>query len=126
MDFKSLSITILEELSDPKVDKTYVSAKIRACIEMNDVDLYMAMDKKNKELQKEIVTVNEKITTLTDELMGMNDRQLQQFEKERADLISHIHAKDAQLTSAHANFTQMNEYIQKLHTEIASLKESHA
>ncbi len=123
MDFKSLSITILEELTDPNVDKAYVSAKIRACIDMSDIDLYTVMDKKNKELQKEITAANEKITALAEETMEMNARQ---FEKERAELISHIHTKDAQLASAQATFTQMNEYIQKLHAEIASLKAARA
>jgi chromosome segregation ATPase len=130
MDYKALSLTILEELSNPHVDKTYVSAKVRACIDESSTDLYKIMDTKNKELQKELVEANEKITEITDEMEQIQDSAekaaqmkfvhiIQQFEKERSEMA-------AQLARAQTTFNQMNEYIQKLHAENANLKAFHA
>ncbi len=130
MDYKALSLTILEELSNPHVDKTYVSAKVRACIDESSTDLYKIMDTKNKELQKELVEANEKIAEITDEMEQIQDAAekaaqmkfvhiIQQFEKERSEMA-------AQLARAQTTFNQMNDYIQKLHAENANLKAFHA
>jgi hypothetical protein len=133
MDFKALSATILEELAEPGADNLYISAKLRACLEKDEAALYEIMDKKTKELQKKLAEATERTTALTEETAELHtsvERAVhmkivyitQQFEKEKSTMMEYIRTKEAELAQAHTTFTQMNEYIQKMHTEMMALK----
>jgi chromosome segregation ATPase len=133
MDFKALSVAILNQLMDPTADKEYIAAKLRACID-NDVSaLYDVIDTKNKSLQEKHNEARKYIHQLTDDndqlrikLADMDTDLLtiERLKKEKQCLEEQIRAKDDHLARAESTFNQMNEYIQKSHAEIVSLKES--
>lgn len=135
MDFKALSIAILEELTNPHADREYIAAKLRACLDNDATTLYNVIDTKNKALAVEHAQSTTQLTTLNDELKTLRTTVeneciqekltlISRFEKEKRNLEDHINAKDCQLGQAQTTFNQMNEYIQKTHAELEAHKAS--
>lgn len=136
MDFKALSLAILDELTDTNADKEYIAAKLRACIENDETDLYNVMDTKNKALQekqledsiciKQLTEENEQLRLkqlpTDDPMIPTMSEQILHLQQTNTQLLSQLQSKDDQLTQAQSTITQMNTYIQSCQQEITRLR----